>query len=245
VDLHTYAILYEVEEDHWWHSSRRRLVMDQLRARYHGRAGLRLLDAGCGTGLMLQELASLGQAEGVDISEEALAFCRQRGLENVSHADVGNLPHPDSSFDVITALDVLEHMEDDVATVREFRRVLRPGGRLVLFCPAHRWLWSLQDEVSHHHRRYTRRTLGRVVTDAGLTIERLTYANAILLPPIYMGRQILKVVLRFKSLDSEASLHPSWSNGMLARIFQSEIPYLRRRDLPFGASLLCIARRDA
>ena len=221
------------------------MVLDSIRQSYPGRHDLHFLDAGCGTGLMLQELLPLGTAEGVDISDEALQFCRRRGLENVRNADLLDLPFAAERFDVVTALDVLEHLDDDAGALREFGRVLKPGGRVFVFAPAHRWLWSLQDEVSHHKRRYIARTLRDAVSRAGLVIERLTYVSTLLLPVIFLGRQWLKVRRRFREFDTENDLHPQWSNGILRSIFQLEIPILRRTDLPFGASLLCVARKPA
>lgn len=243
MDLHTYQILYDTEATHWWLAARRNIVLDSIRQRYSRRSDLRILDAGCGTGLMLQELAPFGTVEGVDISDEALQFCRKRGLDNVRHADVTHMPFPDEQFDVVTALDVLEHLDDDTAALREFRRVLKPGGRVFVFAPAHKWLWSLQDEVSHHKRRYVRRTLRDVVMDAGLEIERQTYVSTFLLPVIYLGRQWLKVRMKFHEFNTENNLHPAWSNTILRNVFESEIPILRFMNMPFGASLLCVARK--
>jgi SAM-dependent methyltransferase len=243
LDLHTYEILYRTEETHWWLAARRNIVLDWIRQRYPGRHDLDMLDAGCGTGLMLQELKELGTAEGVDISEEALQFCRKRGLENVRNADLMDLPFEAGRFDFVTALDVLEHLDDDTGALQEFRRVLKPGGRIFIFAPAHRWLWSLQDEVSHHKRRYVARTLREAVVSAGLEVERQTYVSTFLLPVIFLGRQWLKVRLKFREAHTENDLHPEWSNGILRRIFQLEIPILRRTNMPFGASLLCVARK--
>jgi len=243
LDLHTYEILYRSEATHWWLAARRNIVLDSIRQRYPEHGDLRMLDAGCGTGLMLQELRPMGTVEGVDISEEALQFCRKRGLENVRNADVRALPFDDGQFDFVTALDVLEHLDDDAAALREFRRVLKPGGRVFIFAPAHQWLWSLQDEVSHHKRRYVARTLRAAVVGAGLEVERQTYVSTFLLPVIYVGRQWLKVRRNFREYNTENDLHPAWSNGILRTVFQWEIPILRRTNMPFGASLLCVARK--
>ena len=245
LDLHTYEILYRTEETHWWLAARRNIVLDWIRQRYPGRADLEILDAGCGTGLLLEELRAMGNADGVDISEEALHFCRKRGLMNVHKADLLKLPFVDDHFDLVTALDVLEHLDDDTGALRELRRVLKPGGRVFIFAPAHKWLWSLQDEVSHHKRRYIARTLRQSVLDAGLEVERQTYVSTFLMPVIFLGRQWLKVRRNFHEYDTENDLHPAWSNGILRRIFESEIPILRRTDMPVGASLLCVARKPS
>lgn len=245
MDLHTYEILFRIEENHWWHAARRNIVIDWIVQRYDSRTDLAVLDAGCGTGLLLQQIAHFGRVEGVDISDEALDFCRKRGLTNVRKADVTNLPFEDQSFDFITALDVIEHLDDDVQALREWRRVLKPGGRVFIFVPAHRWLWSLQDEISHHRRRYTKATLRRTIADSGLGIDRMSYVSTLMFPVIFVGRQWLKIRLKFSEVDSENNLHPAWSNGILRRIFEAEIPLLRRSNMPMGASLLCVAEKVA
>lgn len=245
MDLHTYEILYRIEETHWWHAARRRIVIDWIEERYVGRHDLSVLDAGCGTGLLLQQIAGLGSVQGVDLSEEALEFCRMRGISQVRRADVTDLPFADESFDVVTALDVLEHLDEDGLALREWRRVLKPGGRVFIFAPAHTWLWSLQDDVSHHRRRYTARTLREVVESSGLAVERLSYVSTFLLPVIFLGRQWLKLRLKFRTANTENDLHPEWSNGILRAIFSSEIPVLRRMNMPIGASLLCVATKTS
>ena len=240
---YTYEILYESEEEHWWLASRRRMVVDWVMHRYPGRHDLRILDVGCGTGMMLVEMARLGQAQGIDASDEALGFCHQRGLTAVQKGNVLQLPFADGSFDVLTGVDILEHIDDDVAALREWRRVLKPGGRLFLFVPAHRWLWSLQDEISGHRRRYTAPVLKRAVEEAGLVVERQSYVSTYLFLVIIVGRIWLKALRRFREVRTENTLHPSWSNGMLRRVFSAEIPLLRRVNFPFGASLLCVAQK--
>jgi SAM-dependent methyltransferase len=241
---HTYRILFENEERHWWLASRRAIVLDWIEQRYAGRDDLRILDVGCGTGLMLHQLSRYGEVAGVDLSDEALAYCRARGCQNVQKASVLELPFPDRSFDLVTAVDVLEHTVDDREAVREWARVLKPGGRLVIFVPAHQWLWSLQDEISGHQRRYTSRTLRLPVEASGLRIERQSYVSALLLPMILVGRQWLKVYRRFREVRTENDLHPAWSNGILGRIFRAEIPILRRINLPTGSSILCVAAKS-
>jgi SAM-dependent methyltransferase len=141
------------------------------------------------------------------------------------------------------ALDLIEHLEDDLFALRSLARILKPGGTLIIFTPAFNFLWGLQDEVSHHFRRYTVPDLRRKVKSAGLEIDKLTYANMFLFPFIWAGRQALKLVNNNIQGASENDLHPSWSNQILRRIFLAEKPLLRQIDLPLGVSVFCIARK--
>ena len=134
---HTYSIMYEVEESHWWFAGRRRIIagfIDRI-CQQLKREQPRILDVGCGTGANLEMLAQFGAAEGVDVSPEALAFCRARGLQNVRQSQAERLPYEDNSFDIVTGLDVVEHLDDDVGGLREMFRVLRPGGYLFTAAP--------------------------------------------------------------------------------------------------------------
>jgi len=154
---HTYSIMYEVEGKHWWFAGRRRIIegfVEQAIADM-GKLKPRILDVGCGTGANLQMLSQFGAAEGVDVSTEALDFCRARGLARVKQGAAESLPFEDASFDLVTGLDVVEHLDDDIVGLSEMRRVLRPDGRAVLFVPAFMFLWGVQDDISHHRRRYT------------------------------------------------------------------------------------------
>src|SRR5918998_2562281 len=176
---HTYSILYEVEGSHWWYIGRRRIISSFVReicSRIRDRRP-KILDVGCGTGANLVMLGEFGEAHGIDVSHDALSFCQERGLENVKHGAAEELPYEDGTFDLVTALDVVEHLDDDLAGLSEMRRVLRPGGRVLLFVPAFMFLWGLQDEVSNHRRRYRLSQLRRVLEKAGFQIERTTYAN--------------------------------------------------------------------
>lgn len=240
---HTYSIMYEVEGTHWWFAGRRRIIaafVEEI-CRKLNRDEIRILDVGCGTGANLELLGKYGKAEGVDVSPAALDFCRARGLANVRQGEAEKLPYEDGSFDLVTALDVVEHLDDDVAGLMEMRRVLRPGGRALLFVPAFMFLWGVQDDVSHHRRRYTLPGLRRVLREAGYEVERATYANISFFAPILLGR----VLMRATGLRpaSENNINVSALNGVLGRILGAESSLLRRMDFPFGVSALCIARK--
>ena len=239
---HTYPIMFRVEQSHWWYTGRRKILtgfVDEICRRVTDRRP-RILDVGCGTGANLLMLSQFGEAEGVDIAEDALAFCRERGLDKVRLGAGEELPYEDGTFDLVTALDVVEHMDDDLAGLREMRRVLRPGGRVLLFVPTFMFLWGLQDDVSNHRRRYRLPELRRVLEQAGFEIERTTYANITFFLPILIMRQLMR--LTGVKTDSENNINVTALNGVLGRVFGAESWLLKRMNLPFGVSGLCVAR---
>ena len=239
---HTYPILFSVEQSHWWYMGRRRILASfvaEICSRVTDRRP-RILDVGCGTGANLLMLSKYGEAEGVDVSEDALAFCRERGLDQVKLGAGEDLPYDDGMFDLVTAFDVVEHMDDDLAGLKEMRRVLRPGGRVLLFVTTFMFLWGLQDEVSNHRRRYRLPELRRVLEEAGFEIERTTYANITFFLPILLVRKLMR--LTGIRTETENTINVPALNGVLGRIFAAERAILKFMNLPFGVSGLCIAR---
>ncbi len=239
---HTYSIMYEIEGTHWWFAGRRQIITSFIRRLFEGfQERPRILDVGCGTGANLEMLAEFGEAEGVDVSTDALSFCRQRGLEKVCLGEAEKLPYDDDSFDLVTGLDVVEHLDDDLAGLREMRRVLKPDGRAFLFVPAFMFLWGVQDDVSHHRRRYTMSELKAVVRKAGFEIERATFANITFFLPTLLGRVLMRLT-GFRP-ESENNLTVSFLNKPLGLILGAESYWLRYLNLPIGVSAICIARR--
>ena len=239
---HTYPILYAVEQSHWWYIGRRRILtqfVEQICRQVTDRPA-RILDVGCGTGANLLMLSNYGEAEGVDVSEDALEFCRARGLDKVKLGAAEELPYEDGTFDLVTAFDVVEHMDDDLAGLTEMRRVLRPGGRVLLFVPTFMFLWGLQDDVSHHRRRYRLPELRRVLEQAGFEVERSTYANITFFAPILLVRKLMR--LTGIKTDTENTINVSALNGVFGKILGAESTVLRYMNLPFGVSGLVVAR---
>ena len=242
-----YKVIREVEDSHWWYVGRRQILRSLLRriaSEIHPvGTSPRILDVGCGTGGNLAMLTEFGTTDGVDIAPEALEFCAARGLRNVRLGSAESLPFADGVFDIVTALDVVEHLEDEIRALREFRRVLRPGGRILVFVPAFRFLWGLQDEISHHRRRYTRALLEARLSAAGLTVYWASYANITFFLPTLIGRFLLKLTrLRPRS---ENSLTLNALNAPLGRLLGSEAYWLSRYRFPFGVSLVCVAGRPS
>lgn len=248
---HTYAIMRRVEETHWWFAGRRQIIKSFLERLCsdpnveHSRNGnvapLKILDVGCGTGANLEMLSEFGESAGVDISGDALSFCRERGLQNVKQGAAEALPFDDSSFDLVTGLDVVEHLDDDLGGLKEMRRVLRPGGHALVFVPAFMFLWGVQDDISHHRRRYTLDQLKRVIRQAGFEVERASYVNLSFFTPILIGRLLMRA-FRIRP-ESENNITIGSLNGILGKLLGAESLALRYLNFPFGVSIICVARR--
>jgi len=263
-----YEVMFDVEDHHWWFVGRRAIVFSQIEdalgatresrraalpvdgvssdsQRARPRASLpgsRVLDIGCGAGATMDHLKRFGQPHGIDLSEIPLRFSRQRGHQRTLRASATELPFDSESFDLVTALDVIEHLDDDARGLAEIRRVLKPGAPAVIFVPAFQSLWGPNDVQSGHKRRYRLDQLRAVVENAGLRVERISYANVAMFIPIWLGRKILTWLGRDEQAENRIN-HPI-INNLLAKIFSSEAGWLRRRTLPFGVSIICVARKE-
>jgi SAM-dependent methyltransferase len=241
MDAAEYATMYAVEDRLWWYAGMRRISQTLLDEHCAGRP-LDVLDAGCGTGANLAMLARYGVAAGIDIEPLALGFCTQRGLTRLARGSVIELPFAAHTFDLVTSFEVLYHMavHDDTAALREFARVLRPGGWLLLRLPAYDWLRGRHDVVVHTRRRYTTYDVRRKVEAAGMQVVRLSYANTLLFP-LALGKRLAE---RLSPAGAGSDVGPPPpGNGLLTAILSAEAVWLRRWSLPFGLSVLCLARK--
>jgi SAM-dependent methyltransferase len=232
-------------DKHWWHRARRELAAAELRRRSDR---MRVaVDAGCGAGGMLPVLVDLGASVvvGVEPSTNGLRVAaRGRGRAKLVCAVAERLPLADARASALVSMDVVEHIDDDLAAITEYARVLEPGGTLLLQVPAYRWLWSRHDELVGHRRRYTARSLASAVRSAGLEVRRLSYYNAWLLPlAILVRRTPLQRLVR-DSGESASYVHPAL-NWVLLALCRLERAILRRATLPFGVSILLVARRPS
>ncbi len=241
--------MFEAEQRHFWFRGSRAVVESWLRrAIAEAELGDRpsLIDVGAGTGGMLDRISGLCDAWGVEYSPDGAAFSHSRGVR-VLRGGLPHLPLASDGFDLALSMDVFEHVEDDVAAMADVRRVLRPGGRLIMTVPALQWLWSRHDEALHHHRRYDRAMLVSRLEQAGFRVARCSYYNSLLLPPIaaarFAGRLKQRLAPSTTPPSSDVSDVYEPLNGLLAGIFAAERHLLAVGSLPLGASLIadCVA----
>lgn len=244
-----YRTTYELEGHNWWFVGMRRISLSLLGGP-RGGGGLdcdRILDVGCGTGIMLEHLDRMGAPTGLDFSPTALAFCRQRGAERLVQGRGEQLPFAGGSFSAVTAFGVIEHIEADRAAVGEWARVLRPGGALVLLTSAYQWMWSGHDVSNHHTRRYLTRDVERLLVEAGLQPTKVSYVNSLLFPPILAVRLVerLRRGNRPPVPHKDTGEVPDLVNRLLIWLLDVERRIIDRSRLPFGVSIVASARKPS
>lgn len=240
MEEHVYPHMYRIEKEHWWFAARQKILLHYITSRITTSKETRVLDVGCGTGAILELFSRRFQAYGTDFSPQAIEFCRQRGLTHLFLGSLADYPRTER-FDLITILDVVEHVEDDGGLLAHAHALLNDHGYLLIAAPAFPFLWSKHDVVLHHKRRYTRRSLRAVVAAAGFEIEHLTFFNTFLFPVALAKRLVARLTGSDKANDLE--IPPAPLNVALRNIFALESHILPHVSLPFGLSLLCLARR--
>lgn len=243
--------MYELESTYWWFVGRRDVIRVWLE-------GLRpdlppapqILDVGCGTGGNAVLLQEFGRVTGSDVAPEALAFCRERGLENLVQCSGDGLTAPDEAYDLVTSFEVFEHVENDRLAAREAYRVLKPGGKLLVTVPAYAWLWSEHDVALGHRRRYARRELISLLEGAGFEIERLSHCVTLLLPTTVLFRILQKAARALRiggggEPQSGLVILPRPVSALFAWTLRVEAALLRHMNLPWGVTLIARATRKA
>lgn len=239
-----------LERDHWWFRARRRVYLDLLGQALGSRPVERVLDVGTGSGGFLPELQRLGGAvHYAEPRSASVAACRERDFPYGVRARAEALPYAEMSFDLVCLFDVLEHVQDDNAVLGEVARVLRPEGLALVTVPAYPWLWSENDVIAEHRRRYTRDSLCRVIEGANLGLLRCTHTNVLLFPAIaaylLVARGARRLGLRGRSPGgTNLSVHlPRVVDRLCYLAFTAELQLSRRWNLPVGHSILALARR--
>lgn len=234
--------MFELEDHYWWFVGRRRLALSLLRHAVGERSDSpKVLDLGCGTGVVLRDLGEWATPIGLDMSPLALGFCQQRGMKQLVQGNGEKLPLADGSVDAMIALDIFEHIPDDSAAFAESFRVLKSGGVLTLSVPAFRFLWGPHDIALMHMRRYRGGEIRQRLEEAGFVVERLSYSVFFLFPILVIWRMFEKL----KPGPPEASLVrlPHWANQLLTSLQDLEAATIAARDLPWGSSVVAVARK--
>lgn len=246
-----YDRLSQLEEHDWWYAARRRIVFGFIEQIARTRHFKRVLDAGCGTGYNVGILGQYAdEAMGLEISEEAFKYAklRKQGASHAAQIVLGSLPDdvpfPDEHFDLIIALDVLEHIAEDVQSLVRLRRHLVQDGIVLLTVPAFQFLWSEHDEFLHHKRRYDKRSLRTALEQAGFRVSKLTYYNAGMFLPVVLFRGLKKLLRKKGQAPKPDRVRlPAPINYLLREFVSLEAGLLRHTNLPFGVSLLAIAEK--
>ncbi|MBB3911350.1 SAM-dependent methyltransferase [Sphingomonas desiccabilis] len=231
------------DSTHWWYRARRDILADYI-ARYADLPkDARVLEIGCGTGHNLPMLAAFGDVDAIEIDAAAREIASARLGKPVGEAPLPELTGvPEASYDLIAVLDVVEHIEDDVAALAGMARRLKPGGKILVTVPAHQWMWSAHDVVNHHHRRYSKATMAKAIADAGLAHNGLRYFNSLLFPAALAARAVGKLTGKDDSDDSPPAKP---LNLAFEKIFALERHLVGRVPLPPGLSLITLLSRPA
>lgn len=239
-----YEIKYHnLEENHCWFMARREIIADLLK---NNDKKSKILEIGCSGGPLLISLKKQGFSNvyGVDISEEAIKLCQRRGIENAFVMDGNKLNFKDKEFDIIIASDVLEHLPDEKKALSEWSRVLKSKGKMIIFVPAFKFLWSSLDEQGHHYRRYSKKGLERALREAGFRIKRISYWNFLLFFPTVLMRMIPKILGRAdKQTNYLPDLNPL-TNNLLLGLLRSENYLLKKINFPIGVSIFSVAEKE-
>jgi SAM-dependent methyltransferase len=237
-----YHLMAQVESRHWWFEGRRRIV-DHFLADLGLSPEASILEIGCGTGGNFEVLSKYGELSAVDIDATALRYASERTLADVRQGALPDeMPFGDDRFDLVVLLDVLEHVDEDQAALHRVRKLMRPGGCLMLTVPAFPFLWSAHDEVHEHKRRYTRGDLVQQVGAAGIRVTRASYFNSWLFPLVAAVRLGGRVVAH--NAVADLSVPPNALNWALTKVMASERHTMSRFSHPVGVSLLLQGRLD-
>jgi SAM-dependent methyltransferase len=233
-----YREMAELDQKHWWYRARRKVLADLIRREVVPPRNARILEVGCGTGHNFEVLRQFGSVDAIELDDESRAIAEQRLGRSIMTSPLPELAGVEQGYDLIAALDVIEHIDDDAAALAAIATKLKPGGKFVMAVPAHRWMWSAHDVVNHHKRRYSKAGLKRLVEGSPLKLEKIGYFNSLLFPLAVAQRLASKA--RGKD-EAEVKLPSPPLNGALERIFQAERHLVGRLPLPPGLSLFAVA----
>ena len=238
-----YAQLFRLGEKHWWFIGTRDILFSCIS--HHSLKCEAILDVGCGSGLMMKRFSESGTVFGVDNNAGALQHCCSIGYSKVCQGNAETLPFKSNAFGLIISTDMLEHCDNDEAVLRELYRVAASEGILLLSVPAYNFLWSAHDVALHHKRRYSKREFVQKVEAVGFTVNRASFFNTLLFPPVALKRLTFERLRQYPS-TYRIRYHEGFRllNQILLTALRMEEWLLKRGNLPFGLSILLLASKN-
>lgn len=238
-----YATMEERERTYWWHLGRLRIIQGYVRRAKGGKKNFKILNIGCGTGGTIDMLEAFGKTDNVDISDDAIKLMKKNGYKNIIKVDDIELPFKAKTYDMVGAFDVLEHIDKQVDALKEWKRVIKDDGAIIITVPAYQWLWTDHDVSLHHKRRYTTKRLAAAAKQAGLKPQKKSYAIVFSLP-LVVGFRLLNKALGRKA-DSETSYVdvPDWVNRTFTNLLYAESKLHGRVSFPAGTTVVAVLRK--
>jgi len=244
MEIKEYERMFRLENFYWWFQGRKKIVL-RLVDKFCKKVNPSIiLDAGCGTGMIFSHLEKYGTVVGIDLSKEALKFCRERRLRPLIMADMVALPFKNESFDLIVGLDILEHIEGDSMAIGDFYRALKKDGILIVTVPAHPFIWSDHDIALHHVRRYTMKQFKQLISLHQWKVLKISYAISFTFPGVVLYRLIAKMIKRGdEKPKTDLIILPNFLNSILTYIIHIEAFLIQYIRLPFGLSIVAALKK--
>jgi SAM-dependent methyltransferase len=233
-----YEQMAELDQRHWWYCARRDVVGALIRRVVRPPADAAILEIGCGTGHNFPMLSEFGHVDALELDDQARAIAEKRLGRSIMSAPLPGLAGvPKRHYDMVGAFDVIEHIDDDRASIASIAERLKPGGKFVMTVPAHQWMWSAHDTVNHHKRRYSKRRLAQLIEGSPLKLDAVGYFNSLLFPVAIAERMASKALGKD---GGDLALPPAPLNAALKRTFAAERHLIGRVPLPPGLSLFAV-----
>jgi SAM-dependent methyltransferase len=238
MEVQAYRDMVNDQDEHWWYKARRELLSEEIK-RLDLCEDAKILEIGCGPGGNLSMLADYGEVYAIELDDYAREQARMKSQVDVLPGSLPhNIPFKANSFDLVCLFDVLEHVEQDKESLEAIKEYLLPGGKLIMTIPAYQWLYSTHDKILHHHRRYSRKGITKLLDNCNYQIIRMSFYNTILFPVLLIARLIDLFTDNNKSTGSDTPA--PWLNRILYNLFRFEKYILRYVKLPYGATMLFV-----